>query len=67
VASSITGFGALQPFFGDPDIEEIWINGPSSRLHRARRRARTPGVLLTDTEGTRPLDGADASANRQVA
>ena len=30
IVASITGFGALQPFFDDPDIEEIWINGPSS-------------------------------------
>lgn len=23
------GAGALQPFLDDPDVEEIWINGPS--------------------------------------
>ncbi|MBC7403167.1 MAG: CpaF family protein, partial [Microbacteriaceae bacterium] len=28
IVASITGFGVLQPFFDDPDIEEIWINGP---------------------------------------
>ncbi|MBB5633904.1 pilus assembly protein CpaF [Cryobacterium mesophilum] len=28
VVASITGFGALQSFFDDDAIEEIWINGP---------------------------------------
>ncbi|TFD89422.1 CpaF family protein [Cryobacterium lactosi] len=29
VVAALTGFGALQPFLDDPDIEEIWINAPS--------------------------------------
>jgi len=28
IVASLTGFGALQPLLDDPDIEEIWINGP---------------------------------------
>ncbi len=28
IVATITGFGALQPYFDDPEIEEIWINGP---------------------------------------
>ncbi len=28
VVASLTGFGALQPFFDDDTIEEIWINSP---------------------------------------
>lgn len=28
VVASLTGFGALQKFFDDDTIEEIWINGP---------------------------------------
>ena len=28
VVASLTGFGALQPFFDDDTVEEIWINGP---------------------------------------
>jgi len=26
IVATLTGFGALQPFFDDPEIEEIWIN-----------------------------------------
>jgi pilus assembly protein CpaF len=28
IVASLTGFGPLQPLLDDPDIEEIWINGP---------------------------------------
>ena len=35
VVASLTGFGALQPFFDDDTIEEIWINGPE-RIFVAR-------------------------------
>lgn len=29
VVASLTGFGVLQPYLDDPDIEEIWINSPT--------------------------------------
>jgi Flp pilus assembly protein, ATPase CpaF len=29
IVASIVGFGALQPYLDDPEIEEIWINAPS--------------------------------------
>ena len=32
IVATLTGFGALQPFFDDPEIEEIWINGPDRVL-----------------------------------
>lgn len=35
VLASVGGFGALQPLLDDPEIEEIWLNGPDS-IHVAR-------------------------------
>lgn len=35
VLASVSGFGALQPFLDDPEIEEIWLNGPD-RIFVAR-------------------------------
>jgi pilus assembly protein CpaF len=32
IVATLTGFGALQPFFDDPEIEEIWINAPDRPL-----------------------------------
>jgi pilus assembly protein CpaF len=29
VVASLTGFGPLQPYLDDPDVEEIWINSPT--------------------------------------
>jgi pilus assembly protein CpaF len=28
VFDAVAGFGALQPFLDDPEIEEVWINSP---------------------------------------
>ncbi|MGN7978753.1 CpaF family protein [Microbacterium sp. 22195] len=35
VLASVSGFGALQPLLDDPEIEEIWLNGPD-RIFVAR-------------------------------
>lgn len=35
VLASVSGFGALQPLLDDPEIEEIWLNGPA-HVHVAR-------------------------------
>jgi len=50
VVAALTGFGALQPFLDDPDIEEIWINAPS-RVFVARDGVPelTP-MVLTERE-----------------
>lgn len=32
IAARIGGFGPLQVFLDDPEIEEIWVNSPSCQL-----------------------------------
>jgi pilus assembly protein CpaF len=50
VIATLTGFGALQPYFDDPGIEEIWINGPQ-RIFVARDGVpELTGLELTDVE-----------------
>ena len=29
VTNAVGGFGALQPYLDDPEIEEVWLNAPS--------------------------------------
>jgi pilus assembly protein CpaF len=29
LVARVSGFGALQPYLDDPDVEEIWINDPA--------------------------------------
>ncbi len=36
LVARVSGFGPLQPFLDDPDVEEIWINSPE-RVFIARR------------------------------
>jgi pilus assembly protein CpaF len=29
LVARVSGFGPLQPFLDDPDVEEVWINDPA--------------------------------------
>ena len=29
LVARVSGFGALQPYLDDPEVEEVWINDPS--------------------------------------
>ncbi len=50
VVATITGYGPLQPFFDDPDIEEIWINGPDHVFVARNGVPERTGVQLADTQ-----------------
>jgi len=66
IVATLTGFGALQPFFDDPEIEEIWINGPH-RVFIARDGVPelTP-VALTDGEVRDLVERMLQSSGRRV-
>ena len=50
VLATLTGFGALQPHFDDPGVEEIWINGPE-RIFIARDGVpELTAIRLSDME-----------------
>ena len=66
IVASITGFGALQPFFDDPDIEEIWINGPSKVFIARDGVPELTTVLLTDTEVRDLVERMLQSTGRRV-
>ena len=54
VVAALTGFGVLQPFLDDPDIEEIWINGPA-RVFVARDGVPELTTLLLGEQDVRDL------------
>ena len=54
VVATLTGFGVLQPFLDDPDIEEIWINGPA-RVFVARDGVPELTTLLLGEQDVRDL------------
>ena len=47
VVDRIAGFGPLQPLLDDPEVEEIWINGPGRVFCARDGRHRLTNVLLT--------------------
>jgi pilus assembly protein CpaF len=50
VLAELAGFGRLQPFFDDPAVEEIWINGPARVFVARDGVSELTGVVLTDDE-----------------
>src|SRR5450830_654497 len=53
IVAPIAGFGLLQPFFDDPEVEEIWINGPE-RVFVARNGV--PELTELELTGTEVRD-----------
>ena len=66
IVATLTGFGALQPFFDDPEVEEIWINGPD-RVFVARNGVpELTAVALTDGEVRDLVERMLQSSGRRV-
>lgn len=66
IVATITGFGPLQGFFDDPDVEEIWINGPE-RVFIARGGVpELTDIRLTATEVRDLVERMLQSSGRRV-
>lgn len=66
IVATITGFGVLQPHFDDPEVEEIWINGPE-RVFVARRGVpELTSIRLTGTEVRDLVERMLQSSGRRV-
>lgn len=66
VLASLTGFGVLQPYLDDPDVEEIWINR-GERVFIARHGRTEPLDLRVTPHETRDLvERMLASSGRRV-
>ncbi len=50
VLNELTGYGPLQEFFTDPDIEEIWINKPNEVRFHKQGKNRTQKVDLNSED-----------------
>ena len=50
VLDAVAGFGALQPYFDDPTVEEIWINEPSRVFVARQGRTELTTTILTAEE-----------------
>jgi pilus assembly protein CpaF len=50
VYDAVAGFGPLQPYFDDPEIEEIWVNDPGRVFIARRGRSELTTTILRATE-----------------
>lgn len=50
VLDDVAGFGPLQRFFDDPEVEEVWINEPGRVFIARGGRSELTTAVLTDTQ-----------------
>ncbi|MFC9985110.1 CpaF family protein [Microbacterium keratanolyticum] len=50
ILAGVSGFGALQTLLDDPEIEEIWLNGPERVFIAKGGRTQRVPVQLTDAQ-----------------
>lgn len=50
VFDAVAGLGPLQRFLDDPEVEEIWVNGPGRVFVARRGRSELTTAILTDDQ-----------------
>lgn len=50
VLAALTGFGPLQPYLDDPEVEEVWWNGPGKTFIARAGRSEPIELTLTDAQ-----------------
>ena len=66
LVARVSGFGALQPFLDDPEVEEIWINEPSRVFIARNGRHELTNVLLDRIEVQELVERMLKSSGRRI-
>jgi pilus assembly protein CpaF len=66
IVATLTGFGPLQPFLDDPEVEEIWINGPDRVFVARSGIPELTTIELTATEVRDLVERMLQSSGRRV-
>ncbi|PZS29779.1 MAG: pilus assembly protein CpaF [Pseudonocardiales bacterium] len=66
VHDSVAGFGALQRFLDDPQVEEIWVNGPGRVFVARRGRSELTNIILTSAQVEDLVERMLKSSGRRV-
>ena len=66
LVATLTGFGPLQPFFDDAEVEEIWINAPDAIFIARDGVPERTSVVVTDTEVRDLVERMLQSSGRRV-
>ncbi|WP_203336070.1 CpaF family protein [Nocardioides limicola] len=62
----ISGFGPLQPFLDDPEIEEIWINDPSRVFVARHGRHELTNLVLTAAQVNELVERMLKASGRRI-
>jgi pilus assembly protein CpaF len=66
LVARVSGFGPLQPFLDDPDVEEVWINDPSRVFIARRGRHELTNLVLTTAQVQELVERMLKSSGRRV-
>ena len=66
IVATLTGFGALQPYFDDAEVEEIWINAPDRVFIARGGVSERTAISLSDTEVRDLVERMLQSTGRRV-
>lgn len=66
VLDRISGLGELQPLLDDPQIEEVWLNGPGSVFVSRLGRTELTNVVMTPPEVMAVIETMLATTGRRV-
>ncbi|WP_107704703.1 CpaF family protein [Nocardioides allogilvus] len=62
----VSGFGALQPFLDDPEVEEVWINDPSRVFIARRGRHELTNLMLSAAQVHELIERMLKSSGRRI-
>jgi pilus assembly protein CpaF len=66
LVARVSGFGALQRFLDDPEVEEIWINDPSRVFVARNGRHELTNVILSKLEVQELVERMLKSSGRRI-
>ncbi|MCW2848664.1 MAG: type secretion system protein [Marmoricola sp.] len=66
LVARVSGFGPLQRFLDDPEVEEIWVNEPSRVFIARHGRHELTNVILTRTEVQELVERMLKSSGRRI-
>jgi pilus assembly protein CpaF len=66
LVARVSGFGPLQPFLDDPEVEEIWINDPSRVFIARNGRHELTNLMLTSAQVEELVERMLKSSGRRI-
>ena len=66
LVARVSGFGPLQPFLDDPEVEEVWINDPSRVFIARRGRHELTNLMLSAAQVHELIERMLKSSGRRI-